>query len=134
MFGASVIKIFSRSNKTFKQQQKPFFAIIQTADNHRPFMIPEEDNDFEKIILPIDTLKKYGFESVNEFNSFRYSDYCFKKFIESAKAESYFHNTIFVFVGDHGISGNATAMYPSVWTDQRLVMNMCLYYFMRLIY
>jgi len=83
-------------------------------------MIPQEDGDFEKIALPIDTLKKYGFESINEFNSFRYSDYCFKKFIESAKNESYFHNTIFVFIGDHGISGNATAMYPSVWTEQRL--------------
>jgi len=120
VWGISDKNLFLEANKTFKQQQKPFFAIIQTADNHRPFMIPEEDNDFEKMILPIDTLKKYGFESVNEFNSFRYSDYCFKKFIESAKAESYFHNTIFVFVGDHGISGNATAIYPSVWTDQRL--------------
>ncbi len=120
VWGISDKNLFLEANKTFKQQQKPFFAIIQTADNHRPFMIPEEDSDFEKIILPIDTLKKYGFESVNEFNSFRYSDYCFKKFIESAKAESYFHNTIFVFIGDHGISGNATTIYPSVWTDQRL--------------
>ena len=120
VWGISDKNLFLEANKTFKQQQKPFFAIIQTADNHRPFMIPHEDSDFEKIILPIDTLRKYGFESVNEFNSFRYSDYCFKKFIESAKNESYFHNTIFVFIGDHGVSGNATAMYPSVWTEQRL--------------
>jgi phosphoglycerol transferase MdoB-like AlkP superfamily enzyme len=120
VWGISDKNLFLEANKTFKQEEKPFFAIIQTADNHRPFMIPPEDSDFERIDLPIDTLKKYGFESVNEFNSFRYSDYCFKKFIESAKAESYFHNTIFVFVGDHGISGNATAIYPSVWTDQRL--------------
>jgi phosphoglycerol transferase MdoB-like AlkP superfamily enzyme len=83
-------------------------------------MIPQEDSAFEKLDVPIDTLHKYGFESVNEFNSFRYSDYCFQKFIEAASKESYFHNTIFVFIGDHGVSGNANAIYPSVWTNQRL--------------
>jgi phosphoglycerol transferase MdoB-like AlkP superfamily enzyme len=121
VWGISDKNLFLEANNVFKKQEKPFFAIIQTADNHRPFMTPEEDEDFEKVVLPRDTLRKYGFESVNEFNSFRYSDYCFKKFIESAKNESYFHNTIFVFVGDHGVSGNAKNMYPSTWTDQRLV-------------
>ena len=120
VWGISDKNLFLEANKVFKQQQKPFFGIIQTADNHRPFMIPQEDKDFEKVIVPKDTLRKYGFESLDEFNSFRYSDYCFKKFIESAKTEAYFHNTIFVFIGDHGISGNATSMYPSVWTDQRI--------------
>src|SRR5690606_19500995 len=28
--------------------------------------------------------------------------------------------TIFVFIGDHGVSGNATKVYPGVWTSQRL--------------
>ena len=120
VWGISDKNLFLEANKVFKQQQKPFFAIIQTADNHRPFKIPVEDSDFEKLTPEKDTLRKYGFESVEEFNSFRYSDYCFKKFIESAKAESYFHNTIFVFVGDHGVSGDARSMYPSAWTDQRL--------------
>jgi phosphoglycerol transferase MdoB-like AlkP superfamily enzyme len=120
VWGISDKNLFLEANEVFRKQHKPFFAIIQTADNHRPFMIPQEDKDFDKIVLPRDTLRKYGFESVNEFNSFRYSDYCFEKFMESAKNESYFHNTIFVFVGDHGISGNATGMYPSAWTEQRL--------------
>ena len=30
-------------------------------------------------------LLKYGFESLDEYNSFRYSDYCFKKFMEAAE-------------------------------------------------
>jgi phosphoglycerol transferase MdoB-like AlkP superfamily enzyme len=34
--------------------------------------------------------------------------------------EPYFDNTVFVFVGDHGVSGNATATYPGVWTSERL--------------
>jgi phosphoglycerol transferase MdoB-like AlkP superfamily enzyme len=29
-------------------------------------------------------------------------------------------NTIFVFVGDHGVAGNAEALYPAAWTEQRL--------------
>lgn len=120
VWGISDKNLFGEAVKVFNKQKDPFFAIIQTADNHRPFMIPEEDKDFEKLILPRDTLRKYGFESLNELNSFRYSDYCFQNFIESSKKEPWFHNTIFVFVGDHGVSGNALGMYPSVWTDQRL--------------
>src|SRR6059058_3437784 len=40
--------------------------------------------------------------------------------MEAARKEAYLNNTIFVFVGDHGVSGNATAMYPNVWTTERL--------------
>src|SRR5205085_7124211 len=98
----------------------PFFALVQTADNHRPFTIPPNEKDFKRENLPEDVLKKYGFESLEEYNAFRYSDYCFRKFMEAAKKEDYFNNTIFVFVGDHGVSGDAKYIYPSVWTDERL--------------
>jgi phosphoglycerol transferase MdoB-like AlkP superfamily enzyme len=40
--------------------------------------------------------------------------------MQAAEKEAYFHNTIFVFVGDHGVAGNAEALYPVAWTDQRL--------------
>jgi phosphoglycerol transferase MdoB-like AlkP superfamily enzyme len=120
VWGISDKNLFLEANSVFKQQAKPFFAIVQTADNHRPFMIPEEDTAFERNNADEEQLKKYGFESVNEYNSFRYSDYCFRKFIEAAQKESYFHNTIFVFIGDHGVAGDASALYPSAWTEQRL--------------
>ncbi|HLF47315.1 MAG TPA: sulfatase-like hydrolase/transferase, partial [Chitinophagaceae bacterium] len=96
------------------------FSIIQTANNHRPFMIPEDENGFIKLNPPKDSLEQFGFDSPEEYNSFRYSDYCFQKFIEAARQETYFHNTIFVFVGDHGVAGNAGALYPATWTNQRL--------------
>jgi phosphoglycerol transferase MdoB-like AlkP superfamily enzyme len=83
-------------------------------------MIPPQDSAFERKTTGLEELKKYGFESLNEFNSFRYSDYCFRTFLEAAAKEEYFHNTIFVFVGDHGVAGDATAVYPAVWTEQRL--------------
>ena len=120
VWGISDKNLFLEANSVMAKQTKPFFSIIQTADNHRPYNLPEEDKDFIPKIIPDEELKKYGFESLEEYNAFAYTDYCFKKFIEAAKKESYFNNTIFVFVGDHGLEGNATAMYPQAWNDQRL--------------
>ena len=120
VWGISDKNLFQEANATFRQLSSPFFAIIQTADNHRPFMIPDTDTDFEKITVSETELKKYGFESLSELNSFRYADYCFKKFMSAASEENYFHNTIFVFVGDHGVAGDASAIYPSAWTEMRL--------------
>jgi phosphoglycerol transferase MdoB-like AlkP superfamily enzyme len=123
VWGISDKDLFLEANDVFKKQNKPFFAFIQTADNHRPYMIPQSDSDFQKITIEKEELLQNGFESAEEYNSFRYSDYCFKKFIEIAQQEDYFHNTIFVFIGDHGVTGNAKAVYPSVWTHQRLTDN-----------
>jgi phosphoglycerol transferase MdoB-like AlkP superfamily enzyme len=112
--------LFLEANQVLSKRQKPFFAIIQTADNHRPYDIPAEDSDFVRKRLNEEDLKKYGFESEKEYTAFAYMDYCYKKFIETAKKEKYFNNTIFVFLGDHGVEGNATAIYPEAWTEQRL--------------
>ncbi len=120
VWGISDKDLFLEANEVFRKKDKPFFAFIQTSDNHRPYTIPVTDTDFLKVTVKEDELKKYGFESLQEYNCFRYSDYCFRKFIEAAQKEDYFHNTIFVFVGDHGVAGNAAAVYPPVWTDQRL--------------
>jgi len=120
VWGISDKDLFLEANSTFKKETQPFFAIIQTSDNHRPYMIPEKDTDFARSAVPDDQLQKYGFESIGEYNTFRYSDYSFRKFMEAAMKEDYFHNTVFVFIGDHGVAGNAEAMYPAAWTDQRL--------------
>lgn len=122
VWGISDKNLFLEANKKLAQQQKPFFAIIQTADNHRPYTIPPEDlTAFKKIEnITDDSLKKYGFESLAEYNAFRYTDFCYQQFIEAAKKERYFDNTIFVFVGDHGIRGNAAGMFPKSWTEEGL--------------
>jgi phosphoglycerol transferase MdoB-like AlkP superfamily enzyme len=120
VWGISDKNLFMEAEHVFTNQKQPFFAIIQTADNHRPYTIPLEDSDFEKRNENEDTLMKYGFESLQEFQSFCYTDYCFKKLIENAKKQSWFNNTIFVFVGDHGVEGDANQMYPDAWTAGRL--------------
>ncbi|HET7117725.1 MAG TPA: LTA synthase family protein, partial [Hanamia sp.] len=116
VWGISDKNLFLEADKVLKKQTHPFFAVIQTADNHRPYTIPEEERkEFVLKNYPLDTLKKYGFQSNEELNAFRYTDFSFEKFIETAKKESYFKNTIFVFVGDHGIRGDAGDMFPKAW-------------------
>jgi phosphoglycerol transferase MdoB-like AlkP superfamily enzyme len=121
VWGVSDKNLFLNADKILSNEQQPFFAIIQTADNHRPYTIPTEDlKEFKKVNLPEDTLKKYGFISNDEFNAFRYTDFSYRKFIEAAQKSPYFKNTIFVFVGDHGIRGDAGNMLPKAWTEQAL--------------
>ena len=115
VWGISDKNLFLESEKVLSEQKKPFFAIIQTADNHRPYSIPAEDTDFVRRSINEDTLHKYGFESLKEFQSFCYTDYCFKTFIENAKKQPWFNNTIFAFVGDHGVEGETSAIYPDAW-------------------
>jgi phosphoglycerol transferase MdoB-like AlkP superfamily enzyme len=124
VWGISDRNLFKEAGNVLKQEAKPFFAVIQTADNHRPYTIPEDDlKEFKKIILPADSLKKYGFDNNEELNAFRFTDFCYQSFIEAAKKEKYFDNTIFMFVGDHGINGNAGNMFPAAWSDDGLTRN-----------
>ena len=122
VWGISDKNLFLESNAILKEQTKPFFAVIQTADNHRPYTIPSEDKAaFQLKSFPTDSLKHYGFESNDEMNAFRYTDFCYQTFMEAAKKEKYFDNTIFVFVGDHGIRYSGKLDYfPKAWVEQGL--------------
>jgi phosphoglycerol transferase MdoB-like AlkP superfamily enzyme len=121
VWGISDKNLFLESAEILARETKPFFAIIQTADNHRPYTIPSEDQKlFEKKTLPDSTLHTYGFENNAEYNAFRYTDFCFRQFIERASKEAYFKNTVFVFVGDHGIRGDAKAILPPAYTTEGL--------------
>lgn len=121
VWGISDKNLFLEANKNLAKEKKPFFAIIQTADNHRPYTIPTEDmGQFKKEELPMDVLNKNGFGSNEEYNAFRYTDFTFQQFISAASKEKYFNNTIFIFVGDHGIYGDAGDLLPKAFTDMRL--------------
>lgn len=124
VWGISDKRLLLEANHVFSQQKKPFVAIIQTADNHRPYTIPEEDKkEFELVSFPEDTLKKYGFSGNDELNAFRYTDFAFKKFMVAAQKENYFDNTIFVFVGDHGVRGDASAEFSHAWETAGLTIH-----------
>ncbi len=121
VWGISDKDLFLEANKTLSKNTKPFFVIIQTADNHRPYTIPADDlKVFVKKTVPKDSLLKFGFENNDEYNAFRYTDFCIEQFMEAAKKEKYFNETLFVFVGDHGIKGDAGSMLPTAFTEQGL--------------
>lgn len=121
VWGISDKRLFLEANKVLKQQKKPFFAVIQTANNHRPYTIAAEDLDeFKRVNYPDDSLKRHGFYSNDELNAFRYTDFGFRKYMEAAAAENYFDNTLFIFIGDHGIKGDAGNMFPDVWESASL--------------
>lgn len=121
VWGISDHNLFLEALKVMSKKQTPFFSIIQTANNHRPYSIPAADKkEMGTKSFSLDTLKKYGFGSLQEYEAFRYSDYCIKKFMEAVKKEPFYNNTLFVFIGDHGIRGDAGSMFPKVWTDEGL--------------
>ncbi|GAB4093749.1 LTA synthase family protein [Flaviaesturariibacter terrae] len=121
VWGISDKNLLLQATARLTKETKPFFAIIQTADNHRPYTIPEEDRaEFKVLDLPEAELRRNGFSSNGEYNAFRYTDFCYQKFIESARRQPWFDNTLFVFVGDHGVTGEVGALMPAAWTSEQL--------------
>lgn len=72
---------------------KPFFCTLMTASNHAPIIIPDYFQPKQK-------------ELTNQ--AIEYSDWAIGKFLDQAKKQSWFSNTLFVFVADHGNSTDTT--------------------------
>jgi phosphoglycerol transferase MdoB-like AlkP superfamily enzyme len=114
VWGISDLSLFEEAHNVLKNADQPFFAIIQTSGNHRPYTIPEDNKGFE-ILAPEDLkheVTDYGFHSLEELNSFRFMDHSIGHFMKLAEQEPYFDNTVFVFFGDHGIHGSTGKHTP----------------------
>lgn len=115
VWGISDLSLFREANAVLAKEKKPFFAVIQTSGNHRPYTIPDDNEDF--VMLGEDDLpepvQNYGFQSLEELNSFRFMDHSLGHFMEMAAKEPYFDNTLFVFFGDHGIHAPAGKHTPA---------------------
>ncbi|MGB5279067.1 MAG: sulfatase-like hydrolase/transferase [Gammaproteobacteria bacterium] len=122
VWGISDLSLFREAHRVLKAVDGPFFAIIQTSGNHRPYTIPEDNASFE--VLGADDLElevtDYGFNSLEELNSFRFMDHSIGHFIELAAEEPYFDNTLFVFFGDHGIHAQTGKHTPRSEEQLRL--------------
>lgn len=106
VWGISDLHLFEEANLVLRTVKQPFFAVIQTSGNHRPYTIPDDRRDFKVLSVPEKKVQRYGFHSEEEYNSFRFMDYSIGHFMKLARQESYFENTLFVFYGDHGINYN----------------------------
>ncbi len=104
-WGISDRHLFLETNKILAQQKKPFFAIIQTAHNHRPYGIEPEDLAQLPTKIPnLETLRQNGFNSEIEFRAWQNHDYALGVWLRDLRAQAWADNTLFVFVGDHGVA------------------------------
>lgn len=85
--------VLQRANHEFSELGgQPFLGIVVTLSNHEPFLLPSPEFEvFSRDVPQSDYL-----------NSFHYSDWSLGLFFEQVRKESYFANTIFVLVADHG--------------------------------
>lgn len=102
VWGISDLGLLEEAHKVLKKQDKPFFAFIQTAGNHRPYTIPEDRRGFELVQLDKKTLLENGFESLEALNGIRFMDHSIGHFFQLARQAPYFRNTVFVMYADHG--------------------------------
>jgi phosphoglycerol transferase MdoB-like AlkP superfamily enzyme len=84
--------VYARSIAEFRalaQTGKPFFATLLSVSNHKPYTYP-------KGRIPEDP------EQRRRENAVKYSDFALGEFFRAARKESFWTNTVFVVVADHG--------------------------------
>ncbi len=78
---------------------KPFYSLILSVSNHRPYTFPEGEVRWDK------SLK--GRE-----NAVRYADWALSRFVRQARQHAFFKDTLFVLMGDHGARVYGAAEIP----------------------
>jgi phosphoglycerol transferase MdoB-like AlkP superfamily enzyme len=101
-WGISDLHLFEEANQIFRSQDKPFFALLHTAGNHRPYTIPRDKRDFLELEVDEGKLRENGFDSSKAYNGMRFLDYSLGNFFKLASKEDYFNKTIFCMFADHG--------------------------------
>ncbi|MCC8371325.1 MAG: sulfatase-like hydrolase/transferase [Rickettsia endosymbiont of Pseudomimeciton antennatum] len=92
-----LIKSLELADQNYKEG-KPFFSLIMTTSNHRPYTFTEG-----RIDLPSGSGRNAAV---------KYTDYAIGKFLELAKTHPWFENTIFVITADHCASSAGKTDLP----------------------
>ncbi len=80
-------------------EHKPFFSIVMSTSNHKPFTFPEG----------IDGVKPKG---GGRRSGTRYADHAIGEFFRDARRHAWFDNTIFIIAADHGARAYGRADIP----------------------
>ncbi len=113
VWGIADHHLFLAADAVLARTRRPFFAIIQTSGNHRPYTIPEDRPGFTLERRDEAELRRYGFQSLAEYNAFRYMDYSIGVLMEAARRSGWYDDTVFVFFGDHGLPGPGEHRRPA---------------------
>lgn len=74
------------------KKKNPFLSVFMTTSNHRPYVIPDwYPKRFNDSLYRSD-----------EYNAIAFADESLRRFMENAKKQDWFENTIFVLISDHG--------------------------------
>ncbi|MBP9674421.1 MAG: LTA synthase family protein [Bacteriovoracaceae bacterium] len=107
VWGVSDYHLFIEAHQILEKNQRenkaPFFAFIQTSGFHRPYSLPTGREGFIIENPPLDHLQKFGFNSLEEFQALRFQDYALGNFLNLCKKSSFYNNTLFFIIGDHGL-------------------------------
>lgn len=87
-------KVIKEASKSY-QLKKPFFSMVMTTSNHRPFTYPDG-----KIDIPSKAGRDGGV---------KYADYAIGRLLSEARKQPWFKDTVFVIVADH-CAGSARKM------------------------
>jgi len=104
VWGISDRDLFRTAHRRLSEldPQQPFIAFIQTAGNHRPFTIPDDDSDFRTQRPPDGEVQKHSFLGDDQYNAVRLLDYNVGHYLNDLVAGSYYaDNTLFILYGDH---------------------------------
>ena len=95
IWGVSDEDLVERANQEFIKlydKKQPFVSVMFSTTNHTPFDFPEGRFDLIKGVKP---------HSVK--NAIKFADYAIGQFIDQARKEDYYKDTIFVIVADHNV-------------------------------
>lgn len=125
VWGISDLNLFKESLAILDNVAKenhPVLGYIQTAGFHRPYTIPEDNDEFQKKSqFTLEDVQKHGFLSLEEYNSMRLQDYDFHRFWELLKQTSLYPNVIVVIYGDHGLPSQRSLHVPTGHYKSRVV-------------
>lgn len=86
-FGVQDDFLFTYGVEQLSKEIQPFFAFFLTVSNHEPFVVPNAfknvSNDERECLVS-------------------FADHSIAEFMEAAEKQDWFHNAIFIFLGDHG--------------------------------
>ena len=109
-WGVSDEDVFRRALSELEQRSaagRPVFAVILTVSLHSPWQFPPDRVE----PLPRDTPVPPGFEHA-ELENFVYADWALAALVREARSKPFFDDTLFVFVGDHGVHLRGRELVP----------------------
>lgn len=117
VWGISDHSLIKEAGAILTQAKQPFLGYIQTAANHEPYTIADDNSGFAVVDVAKTQLKQNGFTSLEQYNAVRLLDHNIGKMFEQFKQQNLYDNTIFVLFSDHQASSVEVSHLPQYIFD-----------------